>query len=183
MSDIRVTGTGKGEQTTTQSWYKEYKALRLARLAPPTAAKTTDIYFEESSSFVESPLYTLQDLRPGTVIHGPAIILDATQTIVVFPSNEATVLSEHVFIDVGLGPKKALDTGVVDPIALSIFGNRSASKLSRFDAADLQVHGYRRADGAGAAEVCDLAADQGTARLLLRDLLGGLRPGRQCSAW
>ena len=125
--DIRVTGTGKGEQTSSRSWYKEYNAFRSARIAPPLAAKTTQIYFDETSSFVESPLYTLEDLHPGTVIHGPAIILDATQTIVVFPSNEATILSEHVFIDVGLGPKKALDTGVVDPIALSIFGNRSVS--------------------------------------------------------
>lgn len=108
----------------SRSWYKEYTALRNAQLPPQQNVQSTRIYFEETSSFVDAPLYNLQELQPGTIIHGPAIILDATQTIVVFPSNEATVLSEHILIDVGLGPKKALDTGVVDPIALSIFGNR-----------------------------------------------------------
>lgn len=73
---------------------------------------------------MEAPLYELCDLRPGNVVHGPAIILDETQTIVIFPSNEATILQDHVFIDVGLGGRKAVESAFVDPIILSIFGNR-----------------------------------------------------------
>jgi 5-oxoprolinase (ATP-hydrolysing) len=119
-----VTGVGRGEKTAPVSWSTELKRLHASPLVPPTPLKTTRIYFEELGEYAASTLYELCELPVGTVIHGPAIILDDTQTIVVFPANETTILKDHVYIDVGLGPKNALDTSVVDPIALSIFGNR-----------------------------------------------------------
>lgn len=70
---------------------------------------------------VETPIYRLESLAPGTVVKGPAIILDKTQTLIIHPANVATILVDHVYIDVGLGPRKKLSTTVVDPIQLSIF--------------------------------------------------------------
>jgi 5-oxoprolinase (ATP-hydrolysing) len=124
MLDIRVTAVSRVEDAPSVNWSAELAHLRKNALAPSTPLKMTEIYFDETNGFVQSPVYNLCDVPPGTVIHGPAIILDETQTIVVFPANEATILDAHVYIDVGLGARRALDTSVVDPIALSIFGNR-----------------------------------------------------------
>ena len=55
------------------------------------------------------------------------ILLDSTQTVVLHPTNTATILTDHVQIDVGLGARKKVDLSVVDPIILSIFGNRFMS--------------------------------------------------------
>lgn len=85
----------------------------------------TDIYFEEVGAFAPAPLYRLDDdLAPGMLVKGPALILDKTQTILLHPQNTARILHNHVFIDVGLGPRKQLDTHAVDPIQLSIFSHR-----------------------------------------------------------
>lgn len=124
IDDIRVTGTGQGEDVAPVAWSANLEHVRKNPIIAPQAVQSAQIYFEEASGYVDSPLYNLSDLPVGTVVHGPAIILDATQTIVVFPANEATILNDLVHIDVGLGPRKQLDTGIVDPIILSIFGNR-----------------------------------------------------------
>ncbi|WWC67417.1 uncharacterized protein I206_101325 [Kwoniella pini CBS 10737] len=124
VDDIRVTAVGRGEQVESVSWSAELASLRLSPRSPPASPQTTKVYFEELGCFVDADLYDLTQLSPGMVIKGPAIILDDTQTIVVFPCNEATILKDLVYIDIGLGPKSELDTTSVDPIVLSIFGNR-----------------------------------------------------------
>lgn len=79
---------------------------------------------DSPSPQIDTPIYRLESLTPGTVVAGPAIILDKTQTLIIHPANVATVLIDHVYIDVGLGPRKKLSTTVVDPIQLSIFVRR-----------------------------------------------------------
>lgn len=134
VDDIRVRAVGAGSKLgniAPRNWVKDMAAFEKTKVTPNAAFKVSPIYFDETNAFVESPLYRLTDLAYGTVVSGPAIILDATQTMVIHPSNFATVLPEHVIIDVGLGPRKALSTAVVDPIQLSIFGNRFMSIAER----------------------------------------------------
>ncbi|KAK8844794.1 hypothetical protein IAR55_006644 [Kwoniella newhampshirensis] len=123
VDDVRVTGVGKGEKADPVAWSSELAMLRASPI-DPTTSRETEVYFEEVSGYATTKIFTLGDLLPGTVVHGPAVILDETQTIVVFPANVATILKDLVYIDVGLGPKAQLTVGVVEPIALSIFGNR-----------------------------------------------------------
>lgn len=69
-------------------------------------------------------------LTPGTIVAGPAIIIDNTQTIVVVPGSQARILSSHVVIDlVDEKPQQSQEEQelVVDPIKLSIFGHRFMS--------------------------------------------------------
>jgi len=55
------------------------------------------------------------------------MIIDQTQTILLDPASEATILTEHVMIDLSDTEKKQIGTGSVDPIQLSVFGHRFMS--------------------------------------------------------
>lgn len=59
---------------------------------------TNSVYFEEAGGRVDAPVYKLEDLEVGDKVPGPAIIIDATQTIVLDPRSEAVVTSQHLFI-------------------------------------------------------------------------------------
>lgn len=75
-------------------------------------------------------MFLLKALVPGSIVTGPAIIIDNTQTIVVVPGSQARILSSHVVIDL-FDEKPAQEQEeqelVVDPIKLSIFGHRFMS--------------------------------------------------------
>ncbi|WWC69115.1 uncharacterized protein I206_103051 [Kwoniella pini CBS 10737] len=127
VEDIRVRGIGLGEDAdkhATSTYVEELNQLVNIPVAQDAHFASSDVYFEEIGKFSPVNLYKLENLQPGTTVKGPAIILDATQTILVHPQNTARILKEHVYIDVGLGPRKQLATDVVDPIQLSIFSHR-----------------------------------------------------------
>ncbi|GAA6038693.1 hypothetical protein JCM8097_002349 [Rhodosporidiobolus ruineniae] len=126
VDDIRVRAIGRGGRggsIATRSYAKDLLEVQKSAVKKSLAFSTTSTYFEEVNGHIETPVFRLGDLQPGQV-SGPAIVLDATQTIVVHPSASATILYDHVWIDVGLGPRKPLSTEKVDPIALSVFGSR-----------------------------------------------------------
>jgi N-methylhydantoinase A len=70
---------------------------RLVRREPggpdPSAARkgTRPVYFEETGSFVDCPIYDRARLRPGNVLPGPAIIEQMDSTTVVLPGQRASV--------------------------------------------------------------------------------------------
>lgn len=67
----------------------------------------------------------MNNLEPGQIVCGPAIIIDNTQTIIIVPGAEAKILSSHVVVDLVNQRRHAQDGElVVDPIKLSIFGHR-----------------------------------------------------------
>lgn len=105
-----------------------------------------DIYFHGESYYTDeqsqaivyfanvglssTDVYLLKNIRPGSLIEGPAIIIDSTQTIVVVPGTTARVLSSHIVIDLhdGSGQQVAETSSAqieaVDPIKLSVFSHR-----------------------------------------------------------
>ncbi|RSH93770.1 hypothetical protein EHS25_006418 [Saitozyma podzolica] len=127
VENVRVRAIGLGEDSdkiAESTYVRDLNELPEVKVAKDKHFGTNQIFFEENGEFVTAPLYRLEDLEPGTTVPGPAIMLDKTQTILLHPQNVARVLRSHVFIDVGLGPRKQLDTTVVDPIQLSIFSHR-----------------------------------------------------------
>ncbi|WWD16936.1 hypothetical protein CI109_101368 [Kwoniella shandongensis] len=129
VAGVRVRATSKSKSddlSETSPYMEELKQLDASGIVPsaPKSFATNSVYFEEVGRFTDVPLYRLHDLTPGMKVPGPAIILDNTQTIVLHPQNTARILKSHVFIDVGLGPRKAIDLQSVDPIQLSIFSHR-----------------------------------------------------------
>lgn len=125
IENVRVRAVGAGEQDAIESpFVKERASLTKVPVGKDAHFANNEVFFEETGKFVTSPLYRLDTLVPGTTIQGPAILLDKTQTILLHPQNIAEILSNSVFIDVGLGAHKELDPTVVDPIQLSIFSHR-----------------------------------------------------------
>ena len=61
---------------------------------------TASVYFDSVGRVDNTPVYQLPTLDVGSVVEGPAMILDDTQTIVVIPGARATVTKNHLYITI-----------------------------------------------------------------------------------
>nr|XP_031858199.1 uncharacterized protein CI109_006441 [Kwoniella shandongensis]KAA5525271.1 hypothetical protein CI109_006441 [Kwoniella shandongensis] len=159
-----------------------------------------------SSSFFEvngkveglaTPVYALGSVATGSVIDGPAIIVDSTQTIVVEPAARAVCLPEHVILEVDVevvGKNADNDDLSVDPVMLAVFANRfmsiaeqmghtlqrtsvSVSIKERLDFS-CSIHGTDGALVANAPHIpVHLGSMQSAVMAQHRHWLGKLRPG------
>lgn len=127
IDDVRVRSIGKGIDVTLSSASAEMKKLANSPPTTPTQPeKQIKVYFEQTG-WVDIGLYSLMNLSVGTRISGPAMVIDKTQTIIVDPDSEATILPEHVVIEISGTEKPQISTEAVDPVQLSVFGHRFMS--------------------------------------------------------
>ncbi|KAG2735695.1 hypothetical protein G9P44_001909 [Scheffersomyces stipitis] len=126
VTDIRVRATGSTSvQTEERSPYKDYDSINKIEVDSDLVQKSTDVHFDQGT--LSTKVFFLQTLPIGSVLTGPALVLDSTQTIVVSPDATATILPRHVVIDIHTEEKHFISTDYVDPIQLSIFANRFMS--------------------------------------------------------
>ncbi|KAL3430394.1 Hydantoinase B/oxoprolinase-domain-containing protein [Aspergillus tetrazonus] len=127
VDDIRV-------RTIAASKVRDEKSplvqLREARIRDITSSPDliTKTFFDGQKGRVDTPVYKLDNIEKNSRIHGPAIIIDNTQTIVVVPNAVANVLETCIVID--LKETKSTEdkpTSGIDTIKLSIFGHRFMS--------------------------------------------------------
>lgn len=135
VEDMRVRGVGKSLAVPPESPQEELKSLKIQNIAPECQNDSAAVYFGPTG-LVDAPVYFLKALDPGTLIRGPAIIIEETQTIVVEPFATATILSRHIILSVSVKTKDGGEESAlaVDPIRLSVFGYRSmcvADQMSR----------------------------------------------------
>ncbi|KAG2205414.1 hypothetical protein INT47_007199 [Mucor saturninus] len=129
VDDIRVRGIGKTVQNndlTPDHDIAELKANNKIAEVSIAADKYVSVYFEETGRNNRVPVYRLGDLQPGSLLTGPAVIIDVTATVIVEPSCTALITSGHITITVGRGEKKVVTTKM-EPIQLSIFSHRFMS--------------------------------------------------------
>lgn len=100
----KVRGIGKTFDSLGPSVFDELESLTLSPSV--VSAEKVDsrykVYFEDLGR-VDTPVYVLEMLNVGDKIAGPAMVVDGTQTILIVPKAEATVLSRHVLIKLDLG--------------------------------------------------------------------------------
>jgi 5-oxoprolinase (ATP-hydrolysing) len=112
---IEVEASGGGDAP------EEPDARSLASGAPSPHA-TTDIF--TSGAWHEAPVFLRGDLKPGHRIEGPALIIEAHQTVVVEPRWHAEISAkQHLVLT---RREKRKDAGVgkrADPVMLEIFNN------------------------------------------------------------
>lgn len=125
VDDIRVRASGSTHRLHERSYQADLKTIEQTHAQFGDDTQYKDVYFE--GGWRPIAILPLDDLKPGTIVPGPAIILDKTQTILVIPSAQATILEKHVVIDLVIDYKKSVSAGEVDPIQLAIFGNRFMS--------------------------------------------------------
>ncbi|KAL4765799.1 5-oxoprolinase [Aspergillus foveolatus] len=127
VDDIRV-------RTIAASKVRDEKSplvqLREAKIRDITSTPDliTKTFFDVQKGRVDTPVYKLDNIEKNSRIHGPAIIIDNTQTIVVVPNAVANVLETCIVID--LKETKSTEdkpSSGIDTIKLSIFGHRFMS--------------------------------------------------------
>ncbi|KAI1210179.1 Hydantoinase B/oxoprolinase-domain-containing protein [Annulohypoxylon truncatum] len=130
VDNVRVRGVGRSTEVShdNSKLVKELKS-HAGLEVQGGEDKITQAYFA-AGGLQPTKVFRLNKLAPGSVVSGPAIIIDNTQTIVIVPGSQARILSSHVVIDVvDEKPQQSEEEHelVVDPIKLSIFGHRFMS--------------------------------------------------------
>ncbi|KAJ3250205.1 hypothetical protein HDU77_006899 [Chytriomyces hyalinus] len=134
IDDIRIRAIGKGSSNQSASGtqvHKEIATMTRTRIDASKAKSIESTYWAGGRQ--DTPVYMLSDLQTGHEIAGPALIIDATATLVVEPNCTALITTEHVVILVeNTISKKSTSAGdsssvEKDPIMLSVFGHRFMS--------------------------------------------------------
>ncbi|KAL5614169.1 hypothetical protein BROUX41_000007 [Berkeleyomyces rouxiae] len=132
IDDFRVRGVASSAHRHHESPYEQFQRLSTLDIELPKAKETAKVCFSGNEGRIDTPVYLLTDLKPGSNVPGPALILDKTLTILVAKQNTAFVLDSCVVID--LSPDSSIFTitsqeasKVVNPIQLSVFGHRFMS--------------------------------------------------------
>jgi 5-oxoprolinase (ATP-hydrolysing) len=104
------------------------RATAAARAeSPPRPRRSEPVWFPERGR-VSTPVFWREDLRPGHELEGPALILEATGTVVLDPGFSLRVDDDAVLRlhdETGAGAEIASDAA--DPVRLEVFGNRCMS--------------------------------------------------------
>ena len=126
IDDFRVRSIGKTTDIEVSTPFAELKKLASKKPAVANAKLYRQVYFD-GQGWTQTGVYELPTLEVGAEIDGPAIVLDSNQTIIVEPRTKATVLPEHVILDIYSVEKADISTNFVDPIQLSVFSHRFMS--------------------------------------------------------
>ncbi|KIX00196.1 uncharacterized protein Z518_10334 [Rhinocladiella mackenziei CBS 650.93] len=102
----------------------------------------TRVYFD-SVGHTDIPIYLFKSVEKNMQIGGPAVIVDETQTIVVAPNAEATVLETCIIPDLKgkenrasrepHQPQRKQTKFPIDAVRLSIFSHRFMSIVEQMD--------------------------------------------------
>lgn len=125
--DIRVRGIGHSLAVPPETPQAELSQAKTTIVDATQQDDETDAFFSGVGQ-VKTPVFFLGSLGPGSLVRGPAILIDKTQTLVIEPGASATILSKHVVLEVPQpGRKTDATPDAIDPIRLSIFGHRFMS--------------------------------------------------------
>ncbi|ORY35049.1 Hydantoinase B/oxoprolinase-domain-containing protein [Naematelia encephala] len=124
VDDVRVRATGLSESKVPPSLFDELNTISKKAISSEVYK---EVYYS-GNGWLKSAILPLKSMKPGDVVEGPALLYDATQTILVEPGFKATALTDHVILD-AVGDKKAAGISLDhwDPVQLSVFGHRFMS--------------------------------------------------------
>lgn len=123
VDDYRVRSIGHSNIDMPASPYAQLKTLKSLGLKSPSPQSYDKVYFSETG-WKDTPVYNLDLLSSGQTVSGPALIINDTQTLVIVPGADATILTNNVVVDIQTGEKHEVSSTVVDPIQASIFAHR-----------------------------------------------------------
>ena len=124
VDDIRVRGIGKSNVRATETIREELASYGTIKEVDLSQYQDSyrDVYFK--GGYIKTPVLRIENIQHGSVITGPAILADDTQTNIIPPHSRATILRSCIIVDVMESRSEVQDTPDVDPILLSIFGHR-----------------------------------------------------------
>ncbi|SCU81156.1 LADA_0B11496g1_1 [Lachancea dasiensis] len=125
VDDIRIRAVAKSPVRSTKSIANEISSLKTRKINTAEAASFyKDVFFDDKR--LRIPIFRIDDMPTGSLIDGPCILADGTQTNVIPCNASATILSSHIVIKVNSKSKEnpELAQNKIDPVLLSIFGHR-----------------------------------------------------------
>lgn len=126
VADIRVRGVGKTGYDAEKPIQELNKVQTQGVTTPTTSVESSQkVFFDES--WQDCHVYKISDLATGNEVAGPALIIDATQTLVVASNGRATILDNHVIIELDETVKEVDSGDHIDLVELSIFSHRFMS--------------------------------------------------------
>ncbi|BFZ53700.1 hypothetical protein PYCC9005_000730 [Savitreella phatthalungensis] len=126
VDDVRIRGIGKSSGEPEATVERQLRDLERRPVSEQKQHSMANVYFEGGRML--TPVFELENLKPGESLRGPAICVDGTQTVVIEPGWEAVALSTHLYVeflpDVSALKESSLSLLKVNPVMLSVFGNR-----------------------------------------------------------
>ncbi|WP_292372362.1 hydantoinase B/oxoprolinase family protein [Methanosarcina sp. UBA411] len=95
----------------------------------PILSPVATVQMYSNGEFHETPVFQREELKPGTCISGPAVLIEKNTTIVIEPDWKGVITErDHLFLkrEITLSTLRAIGTDV-DPVMLEIFNNRFMS--------------------------------------------------------
>ncbi|AFR94607.2 5-oxoprolinase [Cryptococcus neoformans C23] len=100
VDDFKVRGIGKSLSPAGESVFSEISNLSTRRAGKPTSRQ--EVFVSQPGSTkgerMDTPVYELDQLNVGDIVEGPALVIDATQTIFINITWSGTVTSRHLLI-------------------------------------------------------------------------------------
>ncbi|GCF01482.1 5-oxoprolinase [Zygosaccharomyces mellis] len=126
VDDVRVRAVGKSHVRKEESVdYQLKKYIPREVVVSSEASLYKKVYFD--NSWIKTPVFKIDEMAYGSVVRGPAILADGTQTNIIPINSMAHILKSHIFIKVLDKSGSSLLTeseSHVDPVMLSIFSHR-----------------------------------------------------------
>ncbi|EER24017.1 5-oxoprolinase, putative [Coccidioides posadasii C735 delta SOWgp] len=124
VDDVRVRAIGRSFDDLGKSVDEQLKEFSPNDVDSSKRYGTRQVYFEGGRR--DTPIFKLETLEVNDRVHGPAILADGTQTLVITPGATALILRTHVVINIGSSEESDSKPSVkgVDPILLSVFSHR-----------------------------------------------------------
>ncbi|SCU80520.1 LANO_0B00386g1_1 [Lachancea nothofagi CBS 11611] len=125
IDDVRVRAIAKSPVRSTQSIAKEMASCPLAEIdVEKEVAFYKDVFFDDERK--KTPVFRIDNMPAGSLIKGPCILADGTQTNIIPCNAFATVMNSHIVVNITSKTKedKKMTKDSVDPVLLSIFGHR-----------------------------------------------------------
>lgn len=96
---FQVRGIGKTFDSLGESVYAEVAKLTTRPVDVEAQADVRySVYFDRVGRVDDTPVFLLDKLNVGSVLSGPAMIIDDTQTIVLVPGAQGVLTSKHLYI-------------------------------------------------------------------------------------
>ncbi|KAI1268420.1 hydantoinase [Xylariaceae sp. FL1019] len=127
VDDVRVRSIGKAMEIPISSAFEQLDGSDSFPIVDASTAKSTKKVYFQSTGWTDTAIFRINDLPKQSKIRGPAVAIDATQTIIIEENCEAIILDEHIVLDLLSTKQKVVGVDEVDPIQLSVFGHRFMS--------------------------------------------------------
>lgn len=126
IESVKVRGTGNvGARHRDTLPTRELGSVKSAPLSTRPFSRQR-VYIDGQWSDVG--VYHLENIPKGSMIEGPAMVIDQTQTILVEPNFHAYVISNHVILERTEGRTQSCEANMagsnINPIQLSVFAHR-----------------------------------------------------------